>query len=90
MRLPPWSGDDEAMYLWCVAMLEAQMEIEIDAMGKRQNMAGGDEVIVAAGLRWLQSDGPAIELARGGDVTLLRERYPKLVEFLHAPTNPPG
>ena len=76
--LPPWSGDDEAMYQWCVAMIKAQWEEE------RANFSGP----IVGPVKYREMI--AIAHARVGDLWLLRRIYPQLAEFLHPPKLPRG
>lgn len=78
LPLPPWSGDDEDMYQWCIAQIEAQQKEErANYSGPYMDPKEGRKLI-------------AIEYARYGDMWLLHQVYPELVEFLHPPKLPSG
>jgi hypothetical protein len=68
---PAWTGDDEAMYRWCFAMLEKELE-EKDVHDEewiRENNA-----YVRACVAFQQ-----------GNPAPMRELYPHLAEFIHPP-----
>lgn len=88
--LPPWSGNDRAMYNWCIAMLEAQDWKETDRLWAIMNARSRDPAVHKQYLEWLESEEFAIKRAREGDPTLLRKRYPQLAEFLHPAKRPKG
>ena len=77
MKLPPFSGENEAMYQWSVEQFTPLIE-----NGLLWDPEHTDDPIRRA---WLESDEPAKQKARMGDMTLLRQRYPHLAEFLHPP-----
>jgi hypothetical protein len=73
MTLPPWRGDDEAMYRWCRTMLDHQLDEAVWAT------KDDDKGL----LQWLDTDEPAIWSAYRGAMEPLRRRLPHLAPFLH-------
>ena len=74
--LPPWSGNDEAMYRWCDEMLQEQIEKELSANATKfptWEALMADEAI-------------ALHMARDGQLEPLRKLYPHLAPFLHPPS----
>jgi hypothetical protein len=80
-QLPAWD-DDEKMYDWLIVKLDEQLEADLNKGSKADH---------GKILKWLTSDGPAIQAAELDDnVTPLRERYPQIARFIHPVKNPKG
>ena len=56
-KLPPWSGDDDAMFFW----LDAQLDDELEVRANRRRGLSADELFRAIDpVRWLRAQHPEL------------------------------
>jgi hypothetical protein len=86
--LPPWTGDDEAMFRWLL--------VRINELGLTHGRKETNWGRLAQALKHKQPlsreavVAQALLAARHGDIRPLREACPHLAEFLHLPKLPKG